>query len=101
VKVRYLPPAEAELAEALSWYHQRSPVSAQRFDEEVAIVDRLLTRHPQVGTPAGRLGVRLFRVHGFPYMVVYAAEPGEIVVIAMAHQRRQAAYWMDRLKKAR
>ena len=33
----------------------------------------------------------------FPYMVIYAPLPDELLVIAVGHQHRRPEYWRDRL----
>lgn len=101
MRVRYLPPAESEFDEALAWYRERSATASHRLAHEVAVAEKLLMQQPKMGTPSGGQGVRLFRVHGFPYTLVYALEPSEIVVVALAHQKRQAGYWQHRLKDSR
>ncbi len=41
-------------------------------------------------------GVRRLLVPGFPYGVVYAPEPGRVVVLAVAQGRRRPGYWRGR-----
>ena len=41
--------------------------------------------------------VRSRRVAGFPYRLVYLVQATELVVIALAHQKRKPGYWRDRL----
>ncbi len=35
----------------------------------------------------------------FPFHVIYRATGTQIIVLAVAHQRRRPAYWMGRLAK--
>lgn len=40
---------------------------------------------------------RVFRLHRFPYLIVYRTRGSMIQVIAIAHGRRKPAYWKRRL----
>ena len=40
---------------------------------------------------------RRWLVQGFPFGVIYQDGAGEILVVAVAHQRKQPAYWERRL----
>lgn len=37
------------------------------------------------------------RVAGFPYRLVYLVQPADVVVVALAHEKRKPGYWRDRL----
>lgn len=34
----------------------------------------------------------------FPYMIIYAIEPGHIHIVAVAHTKRKPGYWLIRIK---
>lgn len=36
----------------------------------------------------------------FPYLIIYAVLPKELLVLAVGHQHRRPGYWRDRLKAA-
>ena len=40
--------------------------------------------------------VRSRRVAGFPYRLVYLVQPTELVVLALAHDKRLPGYWRER-----
>ena len=42
------------------------------------------------------LGVRRYLLRRFPYAVAYLGEVGQVVVLAVAHTRREPLYWMVR-----
>lgn len=44
--------------------------------------------------------VRSRRVVGFPYRLVYLVQSTELVVVALAHEKRKPGYWRDRLASA-
>ena len=41
--------------------------------------------------------VRSLRVSSFPYRLVYLVLPGELVIVALAHDKRAPGYWRDRV----
>ena len=43
--------------------------------------------------------VRRMPIHTFPYHVVFVNFPDQLEVIAFAHNRRQPAYFIERLHK--
>jgi hypothetical protein len=45
----------------------------------------------------GRYEVRRRRLNRFPHLVIYSCWPGEVVVVAVSHIRREPLYWLDRL----
>jgi len=58
------------------------------------------THRPQLGldfTAAVRAAVRRVRLLRFPYNLVYCATTTEILILAVAHQRRAPDYWGHRI----
>lgn len=41
--------------------------------------------------------VRSRRVPDFPYRLVYLIQPDELLVVAIAHEKRKPGYWRDRV----
>lgn len=91
--------AEAELRQATKWYTERDPRVAIRFTTEIRRTLELLESFPQIG---GRVpavsdpAIRRLPVHSFPYHVVFVDMADHFEVIAIAHNRRQPAYFMPR-----
>jgi len=59
---------------------------------------------PLAWPPCGAGGVsgadlRKCLLSRFPYMVIYAPLPDEVLVLAVGHQHRQPGYWRDCLVK--
>src|SRR5437588_9681532 len=96
MKVRLHPDARAELREARSWYFDRSPVSAIAFAHEV---DHAVTRIREAPDryPLAQHGTRKFVLQRFPFNVFYRAGENEIVIVAVAHQKRRPGYWSNRV----
>jgi len=95
--VRFDPLALEEIATAIQYFGSRDAELAVRFsqalDEAVAEIAAGPQRWPQTVA-----GCRRHRVGGFPYAVVYAVESEALVVVyAIAHLRRDPAYWVERL----
>lgn len=99
--VRYHPEAVAEFRADVSWYEERVAGLGDRFEMSVdEIVDSIL-EWPESGAvwpgwdsiPV----VRSRRVAGFPYRLVYLVQATELVVVALAHEKRKPGYWRERL----
>jgi plasmid stabilization system protein ParE len=90
-------PASSELSEAVRWYEQRRVgLGAELFDAVAAAVETIRA-HPEIGAPRGEQpATRQFRVHRFPYNVVYRVGAEDIQVIAIAHASRRPGYWRNR-----
>lgn len=100
MKVGLDPRASAELDEAAEWYERRRAGLGRELVGEVRASVRTVSRSPRTGSlidgldPA--LDVRRVPVRRFPYQIVYLTRPDDIVVIAVAHDRRLPAYWASR-----
>ena len=87
--------AEAEVAEALEWYRQRSATAAQDF---VAAVDQTLRRieqdpesPPLVSKTSG--GPCCL---ASPYAIYYRVFPDVVTVVGVIHGRRHPRRWRRR-----
>ncbi|MGH8618013.1 MAG: type II toxin-antitoxin system RelE/ParE family toxin [Burkholderiales bacterium] len=96
--VRLLEPAAEELDEAVAWYNAQVRGLGDTFLVEVLRVLSLVERYPRAWHPLGE-STRRCRLSRFPYGVVYAVEPEEILVIALAHLHRRPGYWRERLRR--
>jgi toxin ParE1/3/4 len=88
--------AEEELNEVAAFYEgQDRPGLAASFLNEAERVTVLIA-----GTPgAGRLlrdNVRCWRLHGFPYAIVYREHGDHVRLLAVAGERRRPFYWERR-----
>lgn len=99
--VRYHPEALAELRADVAWYEERGVGLGDLFEVAVDdLVDTVL-EWPESGAvwPGWDSSpvVRSRRVAGFPYRLVYFVHATELVVVALAHEKRKPGYWRDRL----
>jgi hypothetical protein len=101
--VRYHPEALAELRADVAWYEERGAGLGDRFERAVDDVLDTILEWPESGTmwpgwdsiPV----VRSRRVAGFPYRLVYLVQPSELVVLALAHDKRLPGYWRERVSE--
>lgn len=93
---RFLLPAEEEMTEASVFYEAATSGLGAGFLNEIQRAINILREHPELGQPIGR-GLRRALLHRFPFSLIYAVKVGEILVVAIAHQRRRPGYWRGRL----
>jgi plasmid stabilization system protein ParE len=99
--VRFHPLAEADLAEAWSWYEERQPGLGDRLVRAVRTALDMAARWPSSGTPVieghdGEVVERRITTSGFPYAVRYRTIDEAIVVMAVYHQRRHPDFGAER-----
>ena len=91
------PAARAELREAVIWYREHTG-DAVGFVAEVTRTVEELSRAPQ-RWPILRNVTSLVRYRvlpTYPYTIFYRATSAGILVLAVAHQKRQPLYWFHR-----
>ena len=98
--VEFHPDAAEELTLAALWYDERCEGLGSRFLDEVERTTAHIDEQPGSGGPwlfpGLPSGVRRMQVRGFPFWVVYVIR-ANVVVVAIAHQRRRPDYWATRL----
>ena len=96
MRVRLHPEARAELREARRWYYERSPLSTTAFAHAVDnAVSRIVEAPMQY--PFAEHRTRKLVLPRFPFNIFYLQSESEIVIVAMAHQKRRPGYWSSRL----
>lgn len=96
MRVRLHPEARAELREARRWYYERSPLSATAFAHEIDDAVSRIREAPE-RYPLAEHGTRKFVLQRFPLNVFYRFGENEIVIVAVAHQKRRPGYWSNRV----
>ncbi|MEP6913329.1 MAG: type II toxin-antitoxin system RelE/ParE family toxin [bacterium] len=95
MRVKFHPAARAELREARRWYYERSPLSATAFahvvDDAVAGIGKSPTQYPLAEHRTRKLVLQRF-----PFNIFYLSD-SEVVIVAVAHQKRRPGYWSSRL----
>ena len=88
-------PAEQDYAEALLWYVEKSQTAAERFEAAFErTLDAILAAPDRF--PRCDERHRYCRMRQFPYRVIYRVKEDEIIVIAVAHAKRDPDYWARR-----
>jgi plasmid stabilization system protein ParE len=95
IPYKFHPDADAELEEASLFYESRMAGLGKFFAAEVERTISLVREFPEAGSPVAP-ALRRVVIARFPYSVVYRQEPGAIVIVAVAHQRRRPGYWRRR-----
>ena len=98
ISAAFLPPAEEEMVAAAQFYETRSHGLGADFLDEVQRSVEAISSHPRTA-PVLKEGIRRRLLKRFPFGILYAVEPGTIVVLAVMHLRRKPGYWEGRLKK--
>jgi toxin ParE1/3/4 len=84
------------MIEAALFYEAASVGLGEDFLDDIQHAIDTAREHPELGVE-GAPGLRRILVRRFPFTVIYAGEPEQIVVVAIAHQRRRPQYWKGRL----
>lgn len=99
--IAWHPDAQGEFGADIDWYEARGTGLGDRFEAAVDELVFTLLEWPESGTvwPGwdSTPVVRSRRVAGFPYRLVYLVQPEQLVVVAMAHEKRKPGYWRDRV----
>jgi len=95
MKIAFLPPAQAELDEAFSWYEEQAVGLGYEFLDEVDQTIRLIATFPD-SHPLVAKKLRRCLVNRFPNGIFYGITENTITVVAIAHLRRKPSCWTDR-----
>lgn len=87
------PSAEDEVGEAKAWYARRNRDAATRFVQDLRHAVSTVAEAPERWVEV-EPGVRRFVLRKFPYSIIYAVEQDCVLILAVAHHRRE--HWRDR-----
>lgn len=94
--VSFHPEADAEVTDATRYYETRSPGLGLLFLMEIQRSVEQVIANPEACQLVGT-EVRGKPLRRFPYSLMYAIEPDQIKVVAVAHRKRRPYYWRHRL----
>ena len=94
--VRFLLPAEHEIADAAHYYEEQAQGLGVDFLDKIDSAIQDLSKHPE-RWPVLCHDIRRRLIHRFPYGILYRNNSDEIVVLAVMHMRRHPNYWTKRL----
>jgi plasmid stabilization system protein ParE len=92
-RYRLLREARQELEAAMSFYDAEHAGLGRDFAIEVRRLCERIAESPFAGAEL-RGAVRRRLVRRFPYAVLYVIDDEQVMVIAVAHQRRRPGYWV-------
>ncbi len=94
MRVRFLSPAEDEIAESADYYFGESPQSLIWFLEEIDKAVDLIGQAPY-RYPIYSHNVRVKQVDRFPFSIFYRIDEDEdeVVIQSVAHNSREPDYW--------
>ena len=93
----FLEPAQLELEEEVRYFNDREESLGYEFAKEVANTISKILRYPEAWTKLSKR-TRRCRTRRFSYGVIYQIRGNKILIVAMAHLRREPWYWSDRVK---
>lgn len=95
MNIVFLEGATKDLEDSLDYYASIHAELVSRFINDVELVLELVRSNPRVGRPLPD-DLRGLPLTSFPFDLVYLIDDLEIVIVAVAHQRRRPKYWLDR-----
>ncbi|HET8782371.1 MAG TPA: type II toxin-antitoxin system RelE/ParE family toxin [Pyrinomonadaceae bacterium] len=96
MNVRFLTLAQQDIADTVLWFEETQPGTSVDFLAALDQSVRLIAAYPFVGEEI-EPEIRRCLFNRFPYALIYGIEDQTIIVIAVAHTRRDPHYWMDRV----
>ncbi len=101
LEIGYHPLAAAEVVRVAAWYENEAAGLGDRFLAAVEAAALRGSRWPNVGKPVvtrpdGAVVNRKLPVGGFPWAIGYEVTDEQLLVLAVFHQHRSPAYWLER-----
>ena len=84
------------MTEAALFYETARTGFGDIFLDDIQRAIDSIRERPEIGANIA-YGFRRILVQRFPFSIVYWVEGGEVVVAAVAHQRRRPNYWIKRI----
>ncbi len=94
--VRFLSIAETEFTDAAVYYEDKAQGLGDTFIEHITHSIGYIEQNPLIGRLIERR-VRQASLKKFPFNIIYYPSDSELVIIAIAHQKRKPDYWRKRV----
>jgi hypothetical protein len=88
--------AATELNAAVSFYESAMSGAGKAFVSDVKNAIELLKNYPDAGARIGRK-LRKLTLKRFPFSLIYRHETPNLLILAVAHNRRRPGYWKGRV----
>lgn len=95
MKVQYHPVVEQDIAEALKYYDEASPILGDEFKKELQYFINQAAANPGRFHPVGSR-FRRTNLRCFPYHFLYREIPEGIRITLVRHHRRHPDYGVER-----
>jgi plasmid stabilization system protein ParE len=95
--LRLLPAAEFDANEAFDWYESEQSGLGDEFRAELKSSLRRILPGPSQFAIIHFPDIRRARLHRFPYSIIFKPEVGELLVVAIFHERRNPIIWRGRI----
>ena len=104
MRVELHPEARGEVRAAALWYEEQRAGLGDRFVERVNEVLERLEGSPALypvwpGTEAAPTPIRKALLEQFPYLLAFELQAERVLVLAVAHAKRQPLYWLARTSR--
>lgn len=99
MKYRFHRAATVEHFNNVNFYEGRLPGLGTDYLKEFETVMAHICVAPNFYPTIGASDIHKAGLKRFPFFVMYRAKQNQIIVLAIAHQRRQPLYWTGRLEK--
>ena len=93
--VLFLRLARADFDTAFDWYAERSHNVAIRFADAIRDALERISSEPERFAMIDGIH-RQSRVKRFPFRIIFRHDGEHLIVVAIAHHRRQSGYWRSK-----
>jgi hypothetical protein len=99
MKYRFHRAATAEHYDNVNFYEGRLPGLGMDYLKEFESIMAHICTAPDFYQTIGAPDIHKAGLQRFPFDIIYRLKQNQIIELAVAHQRRQPAYWSVRLAK--
>lgn len=98
-RIVFHPEARKELRDAVAYYETQRTGLGSALRSAIEMATQMIQQVPGIGSLYLGTPIRKFLARRFPYTIYYREFDDRIWIAAVAHQKRRAGYWLDRLPK--
>lgn len=102
MQVQFHKEASSEVEAIAGWYESRRPGLGEAFLAELTrgldTISESPSMWPEWPGAQAEVPIRRFLLPRFPYAIAFLAQGDAVVVLAVAHTRREPRYWLKRAR---